>query len=94
MNLNKTTKIKKASLIKSDDYYSIMQLYKLGIFKWIKSYDTMKRWIKKDIEENDNKIFKVLRYGKGRGKRYLIKGSTVLALIKKVKDGYLFNEHK
>lgn len=82
--------MKKANLIKSDDYYSLLQLYKLNVFKWIKSYDTLKRWVKRDLDK-DNKIFRTIRYGQGKGTRYLIKGSVILTLIKDVETGKIFD---
>ena len=37
--------MKKTDLIQKDKYYSILMIYRLNIFDWIKSYDTLKRLI-------------------------------------------------
>lgn len=78
---------KNTDLIRPDEYYSLVQIYKLNLFKWIKSYDTLKRWVKRDIEENKNKNFQAIRYGKGKGRRYLISGESILKVIKQVESG-------
>ena len=77
--------------INTEKYYTLQEVYKFNILKWFKSYSTLKRWVKKDIEKHDNKLFKVIKHGKGVGTRYLIKGETLLEIIKKVENGYIFN---
>lgn len=72
--------------IKNEEYYSIMQLYQLDVFKWLKSYSSFKALIKRDVN-NGNKIFQVIKTGEGNGTRYFIKGETILELIKEIKSG-------
>jgi hypothetical protein len=81
--------IKKSNIIKENDYYSILQLYNLKVIKWLDSYSSLKRLVKRDIS-NGNKIFKVIRTGNGNGTRYLIKGYTIIKLIEELKKGKIF----
>jgi hypothetical protein len=76
------------NLILKHKYYSLLQLSKLNVFPWITSYDSLKRWVKKDIA-NGNKTFHAVLHGKGNGKRYLIKGSTVYTLLRRASKGQL-----
>jgi len=84
--------MKKTELIKPSRYYSILMIFKLDLFDWINSYDALKRLIIRDVN-NKNKTFKAIVYGSGSGKRYLIKGSTLITVLKKVEKGVIFN-HK
>ncbi len=79
--------------INTEKYYTLQEVYKCNVLSWFKSYSTLKRWVKKDIEKHDNKFFKAIKHGKGVGTRYLIKGETLLEIIKKVEDGYIFNNN-
>jgi len=74
--------------IKSDAYYSPLMMFKMRMFMWIKSYDTMKRWIKKDIN-NGNILFRTIQQGTGTATRYLIKGDRILRVLNLVKKGRL-----
>lgn len=79
----------KSNIIKSEDYYSIRQIYKLNVFRWIKSYETLKRYIKTDLEKG-NKVFNTIKSGKGTGTRYLIRGITLINLQQEIKKGKVF----
>ena len=83
----------KIEIIQKNKYYSLLMIYKLGIFDWINSYDSLRRLVKRDIK-NKNKIFHVVTYGKGQGKRYLIKGNVVINIYKKTRKGFTFNNYK
>lgn len=87
--MTKVEKIDKATLILPDKYYSPKQIFLLNVFKWIRSYDMIKRWVKKDIESG-NTIFKAVKSGQGKGTRYLIKGSVILGIIEESKNGKVF----
>ena len=67
-------------------------IFKLNVFPWINSYDTLKRQVKKDLKKKEQN-FKAVAYGKNQGKRYLIKGENILKIVKKVEKGYTFNHN-
>lgn len=77
--------IKKTIIIKPYEYYSIHQVHELDVFTWIKSYDTLRRWIQEDL-----KRFKVIKRGQGNGTRYFIKGSTLIRFQEQIKQGLDF----
>lgn len=82
-------KEKKSKIIKPEDYYSIRQMFRLNILPWIKSYETLKRYIKTDLE-NGNTVFSTIRSGKGTGTRYLVRGVTIIRLQEEIKSGKTF----
>ena len=73
-------------------YYSLLTIYNMKWFDWIHSYDALRRLVRKDIIDNENKIFKVVTYGSSNGKRYLIKGNVIVAINNKIKKGFEFNK--
>lgn len=81
--------IQKSELIKPNEYYSPRQIHQMGVFKWIGSYETLKNYIKKDIEKGNN-IFHTIRNGSGNGTRYLVRGATLINLQEETKKGKVF----
>lgn len=75
--------------IYQDRYYSAKEIFNLNIFKWIRSYDTLRRLIRNDVE-NGNKTFKAIRRGNGNGIRYFVKGETLQQLMKEIRKGKIF----
>lgn len=68
-------------------------IHKLNLFDWISSYDALKRLIIRDVTKNKSKVFHAVVYGKGNGKRYLVKGNHLITICKKVKKGITFNNY-
>lgn len=81
--------IEKAQLIEDEKYYSVRQIFKAGLVPWIGSYDTLKRFVQKDLA-NDNKL-RTIKSGNGRSTRYLIQGKAIKKLIEEAKQGIVFN---
>lgn len=86
--------MRKIDLIDKHKYYSLLTIFKLKWFDWITSYDSLRRLVKRDLKKNKNKTFKVISYGKKQGKRYLLKGNVIIAINKKIKQGFTFNNYK
>ena len=81
--------IKKTTLIQPEKYYSVLQLHHLRVIKWLDSYSSLKRLVKRDIAKG-NVIFNVIKTREGNGTRYLIKGSAILTLLQETKKGKIF----
>ena len=77
--------------INPNKYYSLRQIFKLEIFTWIKSFTTLRRLVRRDIEKDTN-LFKAIIVGQGRGTRYKIKGQILIDVLEKIeKEGLTIN---
>jgi hypothetical protein len=76
-----------ASKIKTEEYYSATRIIKSGWFPWIKSSMTFLQMLRS--EDKAMKLYKPVVRQKGQQTRYLIKGETILSIIKKSEEGKL-----
>lgn len=69
--------------INPNKYYSMREL--ASILPWINNEPTMQKLIKDDIMNNNSKTYKTVVIQRKTGKRYYIKGSTIIELLKHAK---------
>ena len=70
--------------IDKDKTYSVLELFKLGIFKGIKDYRTCIRRVLEDASKGRSSILKPIILGEGQAKRIYIKGINVIEYIKNI----------
>lgn len=73
--------------ISPQKYYSLSQVLKMRVIPWLNSMRSMREFIKNDIINNNNELLKVIIKGQKNGKRYLIKGEHLIALMIKIDAG-------
>lgn len=79
-----------------EEFISLYQLYKTleeNNILWIKSYPTLKRWVKKDSETN-NILGVVIVGGPGTSKRYFIPKDKVKDFVESFNNGTLYVKGK
>ena len=73
-------------MIDAEKYYSLTQIIQENFIPWIKSLPTLRSWVKRDDD-----LFKTITTGEKHAKRYFVKGSTLLEIIKLADTGKLKN---
>ena len=66
-------------------YYSLTQIIQNGFIPWVKSLPTLRSWVKK------NGLFKEITTGEGNARRYYVKGSSLIEIVKLADKGKLKN---
>ena len=70
------------------EYLSVRQISEQGLFPWLKSYHSVRRWILKDLN-GKNKLGTTVIDGKNTGVRYYIKKQKVLDYVKAFQNNKL-----
>ena len=78
------------NMIEKEKYYTLNEIIKKKLIPWVKSLPTLSRWVNKDIK-NGGQLFKAIVRGDGIGKRYLIKGESLIEFINQADTGKLQN---
>ena len=67
-----------------DKTYSVLELFKMGVFKGLKDYRTCVRRVLEDASKGRNSLLKPTILGEGRAKRFYIKGSNFIEYAKNI----------
>ena len=77
----------KAFKINPEDWYSLSDIHKNGMFHWVRSIGTIRKFVLADIKGKN--ILKAFVTGKSEGKKYRFKGENIINFIKAVEEGKL-----
>jgi hypothetical protein len=76
-------------MIDETKYYSLAQIIENKYIPWIGSIPTLRKWVKRDEQ-----LFKTISKGVGFGRRYFIKGSALVEVLKLAEEGKLKYDNK
>ena len=77
--------------INSNKYYSIRQAAQF--IPWINCEPTLQKMIQYDVNNNNNKLFKVKTIKRNIQKRYFLKGEDIINIVNRVETGELILEN-
>lgn len=75
----------KAFKIEPQEWYSLNDIHKYGMFHWVRSISAIRRFVLADAKGKN--ILKALITGKMEGKKYRFKGENIINYVKAVEDG-------